>query len=430
MIGHQAVVLFGADAGLLLGSQQHFHIGGLDVLHADQALAGLGGVQGRLVEQVGQIRAGKADGALRHLAEVHAGLQRLVAGVHPEDFLPPLDVGVVDRDLPVKAPGPQQRRVQDVGAVGGRHDDDAVVRAEAVHFHQQLVQGLLALVVSAAQSGAPVAADRIDLIDEDDGRGGFARGVEQVAHARGAHADVHLHKIRSRDGVERDPGLPGHGLGQQGFTGTRRAHQQHAVRNARAQLGELRGVFEEFHHLDQLLLFLVGTGHIPEGHLGAVLGLCFDLGAAEGIELAVFAAHAVGRNHPQHNHAPDNQNHGQEAEPHGNFGGGLWLVGGDDACLHLLIDQLAEIVIELAVVAQLIGYDLLAPVFQHLHGDDVFRGDGDLPDLLVLEIAQHVVVGQGILRAAAGIEQGDHRHNEHDGHHIKHDLTDDIALLH
>jgi len=46
--------------------------------------------------------------------------------------------------------------------------DHAVVRLEAVHLDQELVQGLLALVVAPAQAGAAMAADRVDLIDEDD----------------------------------------------------------------------------------------------------------------------------------------------------------------------------------------------------------------------------------------------------------------------
>ncbi len=40
----------------------------------------------------------------------------------PEDLLAPLDVWRVDGDHAVKAPGPQQRLVQDVGPVGtGQH---------------------------------------------------------------------------------------------------------------------------------------------------------------------------------------------------------------------------------------------------------------------------------------------------------------------
>jgi hypothetical protein len=84
--------------------------------------------------------------------------------------LRPFAVGAVDDDLPVEAAGAQQRRVEDVGPVGGGDQDDAVLHVEAVHLDEQLVERLLALVVAAAEAGAAVAADGVDLVDEDDAR--------------------------------------------------------------------------------------------------------------------------------------------------------------------------------------------------------------------------------------------------------------------
>ena len=88
--------------------------------------------------------------------------------MHLEDGAAAADVGAIERDVAVEATGPQQRRVEDVGTVGGGDDDDVGGGLEAVHLDQQLVEGLLALVVAAAQAGATLAANRIDLIDEHD----------------------------------------------------------------------------------------------------------------------------------------------------------------------------------------------------------------------------------------------------------------------
>ena len=85
-----------------------------------------------------------------------------------EDLLAALDVGSAHRDLAVKTAGSEDGRIQDIDAVGSRHDDDPFIDAEAVHFDQQLVQGLLALIMGAAQSGAPAPCDGIDLIDKND----------------------------------------------------------------------------------------------------------------------------------------------------------------------------------------------------------------------------------------------------------------------
>ena len=67
-----------------------------------------------------------------------------------ENLFSSLLVGIVDRYLPVEASRTQQRRIQNVGTVGSSHHNDPAVSAKAVHFHQQLVQSLFPLIVSAA----------------------------------------------------------------------------------------------------------------------------------------------------------------------------------------------------------------------------------------------------------------------------------------
>ena len=110
-----------------------------------------------------------------------------------------LDVRAVEDDLAVEAARAQERRVEDVGPVGGGDDDHVGVRVEAVHLDQDLVQGLLALVVRAAEAGAALAADRVDLVDEDDARRVALRLLEQVADAGGADADEHLDELGAGD---------------------------------------------------------------------------------------------------------------------------------------------------------------------------------------------------------------------------------------
>src|SRR5262249_17553548 len=78
--------------------------------------------------------------------------------------------------------GAQQRRVEDVGPVGRRDDDDAALDVEPVQLDKQLVKRLLTLVVPAAEPGATVPADRVDLVHEHD-RGSVRLGLlEQVPH--------------------------------------------------------------------------------------------------------------------------------------------------------------------------------------------------------------------------------------------------------
>ena len=182
--------------------------------------------------------------------EVDVGRQRHLAHVHLEDLLAADDVRVRHDDLAVETAGPQQRRVEHVGPVGGGDEDDALVRLEAVHLDQQLVQRLLALVVAAAEAGAAMAADRVDLVDEDDARRVLLGLLEHVAHAAGADADEHLDEVGARDGEERHVRLAGDGAGEQRLAGAGRADQQHAARDAAAEPLELLRVAQE---LDDLL---------------------------------------------------------------------------------------------------------------------------------------------------------------------------------
>ena len=193
----------------------------------------------------------------------------------------PCRSGAVDRDLPVEAARAQQRRVEDVGPVGGGDQDDAALDVEAVHLDEQLVQGLLALVVAAAEARAAVPADGVDLVDEDDRRGVRLGLLEQVADPGGADADEHLDEVGTGDRVERHARLAGHGAGEQGLAGAGRAVEQHALGDLGADRLELRRLLEELLDLLELLDRLVAAGHVGERGLGGVLGDQLGLGLPE-----------------------------------------------------------------------------------------------------------------------------------------------------
>src|SRR3954468_8454306 len=148
-------------------------------------------------------------------------------------------VGAVDDDLAIEAARAQQRRVEDVGTVGRGDQDDVVLHLEAVHLDEQLVERLLALVVTAAEPGAAVAPDGVDLVHEDDAGAVLLRLLEEVSHARGAYSYEHLDEVRARDREEGDAGLTRDGAREQRLAGARRPVEQHALRYSRAERLEL-----------------------------------------------------------------------------------------------------------------------------------------------------------------------------------------------
>ena len=165
--------------------------------------------------------------------------QRLVARVDLEDRQPALPRRAVDGDVAVEAAGTQQRRVEHVGAVGRRHDDDRFVRLETVHFAEDLVERLLAFIGAAADTGAAHAADGVDFVDEQDAGGILLGRLEHVANPAGPHADEHLDEFGTVDAEKRHARLAGHGSGQQRLAGAGRAHQQHALGHDGAETLEL-----------------------------------------------------------------------------------------------------------------------------------------------------------------------------------------------
>ena len=143
-----------------------------------------------------------------------------------------INIGCVDNHLPVEAAGPQQCAIEHVGTVGRGQQDYAHVGFKAIHLDEQLIERLLTLVVYGTDVHAPLAADRVQFIDEDDaGRLSF-RLLEQVAHPRGADTDEHFDKIAAAERKERNLGFAGHRPGQQGLAGAGGSDQQHPFGNA------------------------------------------------------------------------------------------------------------------------------------------------------------------------------------------------------
>ena len=282
-----------------------------------------------------------------------------------------VEVGGVDLDLAVEAARAQQRRVEHVGPVGRGDEDDAAADVEAVHLDEQLVEGLLALVVAAAHAGAAVASDRVDLVDEDDRRGVLLGLLEEVADAAGADTDEHLDEVGAGDREEGHAGLAGDGAGQQRLAGAGRAVEQDALGDLGADGLELGGLLQELLDLAELLDRLLGAGDVGERRLRHVLG--DQLGLALG-ELHDAAATALGLVHQedeeQHDQGEGQQGHQQRAEDAGLGVLGVGLL--DGAGLHLLVDRGQD---RLLLALDVVGDDLVAA----LAHAGVERG----PDLLV-----------------------------------------------
>ena len=337
VIGSITALFFRHDHALALRTHHDLVFGALEVFHFNHARTAASGEQSGFVNQIGQIGAGESGSTSRQNVGPDIGAHGNLAHVHLQNLLATADIRQRDIDLPVKAAGAQQSRVENIGPVGRCDHDHPEIGFEAVHLHQHLVEGLLALIVAAAQTGTAMAAHGVDFVDEDDARRMLFRVLEHVAHTSRAHADEHFDEVRTRDGEKRYFCFTRNTLGQQRLAGARRADKQHPTRNAPAEFLEFLRVFEKVHQFLHVFLGLVATGDVSKGYVVARFIEQAGLGLAEAERTATATAlHLAHEVHPdadqQQHREPGNEDLRQER---------LFLARGADD-IHTVFHQVAH----------------------------------------------------------------------------------------
>ena len=118
---------------------------------ADGLAVHAGCAQRGFVHHVGQVGAGESRCSAGQNVQVDIVGERNLLGMNAKHLFAAANVGTAHHYAAVETAGTKQRRIEHVGPVRRGDENDAVVRLEAVHLDQQLVQCLLALIVSAAQ---------------------------------------------------------------------------------------------------------------------------------------------------------------------------------------------------------------------------------------------------------------------------------------
>ena len=157
--------------------------------------------------------------------------------------------------LSVKTSCTQESLVKDIGAVGSCNHYDSAVGAEAVHLCKQLVECVLALVVTSHRRIlATCTAYGINLVNEYDTWCFLFCLTEKVTYARRTYTHEHFHEVGARHREERNVRLACHSLREQGLSCSRRAYKQCSLRDFAAELGVNLRIFEEVYNLFHLLL--------------------------------------------------------------------------------------------------------------------------------------------------------------------------------
>ena len=251
----------------------------------------------RFINHIGQIRAHGSGSSQGNGVKIHRLVQKHFLGVHFQNIHPSFQIRTVHNDPPVKPSRAQKRRIQDFRPVGGSQNQKSFGAVEAVHFRQQLIQGLLSLIVASVM-GVPGFSDSIDLIDKDNAGGAFLGLLKKVPDSGSSHAHKHLHKLRTGKREKGHMRLSRHCLCQQGLSGSRRSHQQRAFWQLSADFGIILRIMEKIHYLLKGFLGLVLTGYILKSnprfllHIGTGFAFSHSHEAAAFIHITHYQAEA------------------------------------------------------------------------------------------------------------------------------------------
>src|SRR4026208_1687379 len=113
----------------------------------------------------------------------------------PQNFLAPFHVGKIDGDLAIETAGAEQSRIENIGPVSGSDDNDAFLGIESVHFDEQGIEGLFALIVAASDAMAAMTTNRVNFVDENNAGRRFLSLLKHVANPASADADTHPDQI-------------------------------------------------------------------------------------------------------------------------------------------------------------------------------------------------------------------------------------------
>ena len=182
MVRHDPALFHAEDPVLLLFSYQDDFHGLQKILLGDCLAAVLNRENRALVDHVREIRTHRAGGRQSDGVQIDRLIQHDVLRMNLQDLNPALQIRALHDDSPVKSAGPQKRGIQHLGPVRCGQDQQTLGGVKAIHLGKQLIQGLLALVISPVM-GITGLADGVNLIDENNTGGVLLRLLEQVAHA-------------------------------------------------------------------------------------------------------------------------------------------------------------------------------------------------------------------------------------------------------
>lgn len=235
----------------------------LHVGHLHNVRAAIGGDERGGVDHRLELRTGEARRRAREQRRVDVAAHDDLAQVVVDDGLAAAHVGQRNVNRRVEAARTHECGVENLWRVRRRDNDDILVLREAVQRREKLVQRL-PLGARTSDSHLALAAQRVDLIDEDNRGRVLARGGKEVTNAPRAEADKHFLELRRRLVVKLAASFAGDSAREQRLACARRARQQHAARHLSAQTAVLLRIAQEVDDVLELGFGFVRALYIRE----------------------------------------------------------------------------------------------------------------------------------------------------------------------
>ena len=102
----------------------------------------------RLVTYIGNIGTRKTRSLLSQELSIELIVKLQVLKMHIEDLLALLDIGQAYLNLTIETTSTHKRLIENIYTVGCRQDDNAGIGLETIHLGEELVEGVLPLVVA------------------------------------------------------------------------------------------------------------------------------------------------------------------------------------------------------------------------------------------------------------------------------------------
>mmetsp|Transcript_8259 Transcript_8259/g.16557 ORF Transcript_8259/g.16557 Transcript_8259/m.16557 type:complete len:200 (+) Transcript_8259:681-1280(+) len=195
VVCHKSLLCLRHDGSLLLWSSNNALEGISNFIVCDLSKITTSRENSSFVHEVGKISSCETWGSACHFVKVNIFCQRLSCRVHLQNRHTALNIWTIDSHLTIKSPWAKQGGIQDIWSVCGSKHNDTCVAFKSVHLCQQLIDGLLSLIITSSHSSTTLSSYGIDLIDENDawrlGLGLF----EQVTDTGCSHTHKQLYEF-------------------------------------------------------------------------------------------------------------------------------------------------------------------------------------------------------------------------------------------